>query len=437
MHRYAETLIGDCPIEDLLKGTPFDEYAGCYMIRVKGDCHKDDWESLPDLMDEAMEDTVSAYASRDVLEVKSNVSGRGQARLYDTLQVTPNGCTCRVYVGGARLHKIKTSSPATTATHKMDKMRMAKFKPTLQQWDKTQPGYHAIAFHLVLHTYQRNDGIDAHQDISELYDSRHPIISLSYGRGSILTIQYSNRPEKKQTGLYYQFFGDALIMPGAFNLTFLHGVPAVDSWEALFQTQNIVRNLQQHEFDEANKVIHGDENEIYNVTIRWHESHHPTCPYLCVLAAQLVVPQAAARTMRVDWDTPDAPCLLGSAPVRYMPGMAAVNKIVGPIAPPSPPPQPPPVAKSGAAMQAQAPPQKPQSDQPSTSFSACAEPNEKAAESHRVDIEQATVTKAALLRLFTDVSMGVPDWTDCSAALPLLPSRASQKRDYDVLKPLR
>ena len=62
MHCYAKTLFGDCPIEDLLKGTPFDEYAGCYMIRVKGDCHKDDWESWPDLMDEAMEDTVRTYA---------------------------------------------------------------------------------------------------------------------------------------------------------------------------------------------------------------------------------------------------------------------------------------------------------------------------------------------------------------------------------------
>ena len=216
-------------------------------------------------------------------------------------------------------------------------------------------------------------------------------------------------------------------MSGAFNLTFLHGVPAVDSWEALFKTQNIVRNLPQNEFDEANRVIHGDENERYNVTIRWHESHYPKCPYLCGPAAQIVVPQAPARTMHVDWDTPDAPCLPGSAPVRDMPEMAAVNKIVGPLAPPSPPPRPPP----------KAPPQKPKSDQPSTSSSACADPHEKAVETHRGDTEQATVTTAALCRLFTDVTMGVPDWTDFRAARPLLPSRASQKRDYENLKSLR
>lgn len=136
MHCYAKTVFGNCPIEDLLKGTPFAEHSGCYMISVKGACHKDGWRSWPGLMDDAMEETVRTYERRDVLEVKSNVSGRGRTRLYDTLQVTPNGCTCRVYVGGDKLHKIQTSSSATTATQKRDKMLMDKFKPTLQQWDK-------------------------------------------------------------------------------------------------------------------------------------------------------------------------------------------------------------------------------------------------------------------------------------------------------------
>ena len=77
-------------------------------------------------------------------------------------------------------------------------------------------------------------------------------------------------------------------------------------------------------------------------------------------------------------------------------------------------------------------------ERPSSSSSACAEPNEKAVETHRVDTEeQATVTKAALFRLFADVTSGVPDWTDYCAALPLLPSRASEKRDYEILKSLR
>ena len=84
--------------------------------------------------------------------------------------------------------------------------------------------------------------------------------------------------------------------------------------------------------------------------------------------------------------------------------MAAVNKIVGPVAPPPSPPPPPP---------------------------------EEAVDTHRVDTGQATVAKAALFRLLANVTLAVPDWTDHCAALSLLPSRASQNHDYEVLKSLR
>ena len=104
--------------------------------------------------------------------------------MYDTLQVTPNGCTCRVCFGGDSRHKLQTSSSSTTATQTLDKMLMAKFKRTTELWDDNQPGYHAKAFHLLLNKYYRNDGIAAHQDLSDTYDGRNPITSLSYGRGA-------------------------------------------------------------------------------------------------------------------------------------------------------------------------------------------------------------------------------------------------------------
>ena len=219
-----------------------------------------------------------------------------------------------------------------------------------------------------------------------------------------------------------------------FNMKVWLGVPAVDSWQALFKTQNIVRKLPQNEFDEANRVIKGGEmNERFNVTIRWHESHYDGCPYLCGTAAQIAVPQAPAQTAL---DDPDAPCLPASAPVKKIRKMQAVTQIVGP-ATALPPPPPSPVAKSDAAMEPKVPLEKLQSDQPSSSASACAEPNEKAIETHRVDTEQATVTKAALFRLFADITKEVPDWTDYCAALPLLPSRASQNHGYEILTSLR
>ena len=42
MHRYANTLFGDCEIENLLTGTNFDGYPGCFLIRVKGACMSED-----------------------------------------------------------------------------------------------------------------------------------------------------------------------------------------------------------------------------------------------------------------------------------------------------------------------------------------------------------------------------------------------------------
>ena len=84
-----------------------------------------------------------------------------------------------------------------------------------------------------------------------------------------MTITDSNEATKQQTALYYQFPGDAIIMSGNFNFKFWHGIPAVDSWQALFDRQNIVRKLPQNEFGEANRVIDGIEmNERFTVTIR-------------------------------------------------------------------------------------------------------------------------------------------------------------------------
>ena len=90
-------------------------------------------------------------------------------------------------------------------------------------------------------------------------------------------------------------------MSGNFNLKFWHGIPPVDTWQALFKTQNIVRKLPQNEFDEANRVMNDDEmKERFNVTIRWHESHYNGCSYLC----------------STDVADADTPCLPASAPVK-------------------------------------------------------------------------------------------------------------------------
>ena len=128
-------------------------------------------------------------------------------------------------------------------------------------------------------------------------------MSLSYGRGTIFTIQDSNKRGKQRTALYYQFPDDASTMSGAFKLKFFHGVPSVNSWPALFPTPSIVRTLSADELEEAITVINNAEmNERYNVTIRWRESHYRGCSYMCSTAPHISVPQHLARMMHLDMD---------------------------------------------------------------------------------------------------------------------------------------
>ena len=126
---YARTLFGDCNIENLLTGTTFD-WPGCFLIRVKGACTKGNWQKWPDLIDDAMEETVRLYERRDIIEVKSKSGSAHKRRMYDTLQVTPSACSCRVYFGGDSHHTLQVGSSATTATEPMANMLMEKFKPT-------------------------------------------------------------------------------------------------------------------------------------------------------------------------------------------------------------------------------------------------------------------------------------------------------------------
>ena len=139
MERYAKTLFGNCKIENVRACMPVDGYSGCVLIRVKDACNQGDWMEWPDLVTNAMNSIVETYDRPDVIQVKSKVAGAPRARQYDTLQVTPSTCTCRVLFGGDNHHKLQTSSSATTATQTMDKILTAKFKPTTEQWTETSP----------------------------------------------------------------------------------------------------------------------------------------------------------------------------------------------------------------------------------------------------------------------------------------------------------
>ena len=139
MRSYAKALFGECTIENLLTGVDFDRPKGCFLIRVKDACNQGNWKTWPGLIDDAMKETVDTYGRADIIQAKSKVSGAPRARLYDTLQVTPNTCTCRVSFGGDKHHTLQTSSSATKATQEMAKMLMAKFKPRAMPKMELQP----------------------------------------------------------------------------------------------------------------------------------------------------------------------------------------------------------------------------------------------------------------------------------------------------------
>ena len=200
MCSYAKTLFSEqCAIEDLLTDVPdFGKRDGCFLIRVKGACRLKKWDAWPVLIDRAMSQTVGIHGSVDVIQVKARAGGPKQ-RLYETLQVSPPTCSCRVYFGGDKHMKFETSSSATEATNNMAKMLMVNFEPRRVQWNQeNQCGYYKKAFHLVLNRYQWDDGLDPHKDRSETYDPKNPIASPSYGRGSILMITDSNKKRRQK-----------------------------------------------------------------------------------------------------------------------------------------------------------------------------------------------------------------------------------------------
>ena len=178
---------------------PFDAYPGCFLIRVKDACNQGNWTEWPTLIDDAMKDTMDVWGKKAV-EVRARSAGSGRIRQYDCLQVSMSPCNCRVSFGGdSHQAKLESGSFANKATTTMSMRLRDKFWSTREKWHEKELGYHTKAFHLVLNRYERNDGIEDHKDQSRTYHRKNPITSLSYGRGSILTIQESkNRANTEQ-----------------------------------------------------------------------------------------------------------------------------------------------------------------------------------------------------------------------------------------------
>ena len=171
-------------------------------------------------------------------------------------------------------------------------------------------------------------------------------------------------------------------MSGEFNKQFYHGVPALNTWETLCLSPNIVRKLTTDESNAAREVQNNLQMDTrYNVTIRWHERHHAHCPYRHGTAAEVPVAKAPAGSTQLDLDHAEIPCKHASARQPAAPDMKGVTRIVPPV-PRKVPTPPPPPKDSG---------QKHHVPQASSSSAAWAEPSQKPVDTPSVDTEKKAV----------------------------------------------
>ena len=203
MCAYAKSLFGqECVIEDLLQDVPdFANRQGVFLIRIKGATRNNQWEKWPQLMDKAMTRVCGMYHGSDCITVKAHNNGPKE-RMYETMQVSPPTCTCRVFFGGDRHIKYETNSSAMDETHTMAENLMQCFEPKDIEWNKEQNcGYDKKAFHIVLNNYRFDEGLDLHKDKSETYDAKNPIASHSYKRGSLLLITDREKKRAEKSAL--------------------------------------------------------------------------------------------------------------------------------------------------------------------------------------------------------------------------------------------
>ena len=428
MQLYVKTLFGECKTEDLLKGTQFVGCPGCYLWRVKYACRAKEWQCWPQLIDEAMTDIAKIHKRESIIEARAKIDNGPRQRLYDTIQVTPNRCTCRVDFGGDKhVKKHQTSSSSTAATLRMDQILMEKFKPTTEKWNENKSGYYDKAFHIVLNRYELNDGIDVHTDFSKTYHWKNPITSLTFGRGALLVIQDSRKTEHTK-GIYYQYPGDAIVMSGRFNEMFLHAVPSVETWRELIDPPPhcdwyCTRSLPKREQDLAEKISSGVEDVRirHNVTIRWHEMHLKGCPY-CKSTTNAIALPKHPEGLSFSESTPGADRSPFLSDTSEHPFSGATCFRRGSVPP---------------ALDAKAGSVPPASDETARSVPAALDAVETdtvdTGPKHALDVAQ----KRSLISLLTDITITVPDWMPFCLGADLLPKRASEKRDYKFLKDLR
>ena len=206
---------------------------------------------------------------------------------YFSAQLTRAPCTCRTGFGADANHKhVPTASDMWINGRNFARLWDATLLSNFACFENrdVRPVWLHKSWQALWNwnDHMQGHSIDPHVDYADAYSSLDPIVSLSFGRGGVLTLgpKKGGRPTK----MLFQENGDALVMAGAFQSEFVHGVPKRAIWSNLqlqpmynslmdWEKRGVASEIEMHE-----AAAPGASHVRMNCTIRWHDTHFKGCP---------------------------------------------------------------------------------------------------------------------------------------------------------------
>ena len=208
---------------------------------------------------------------------------------YWSTQLTRAPCTCRSGFGADSHQKhVPTASDMWPTGERFAKLWNVTLQKNFESFRdrRKRPIWLDKMWQAVWNWNDHNQGhgIALHPDVCDTYSSSDPITSFSFGHGGVLTLSDRKAAASK---MLFQADGDALVMAGAFQSEFWHGVPERASWSELrsrsmfdemqlWEQLGLIDEIKRHK-----KAVDGEQHVRKNCTIRWHATHWDNCPSQC------------------------------------------------------------------------------------------------------------------------------------------------------------